>query len=278
LFHDGVLFVHAYGDKVQAIDAATGDLLWTYSRRLPMGTSPTVKRAIAIYGDNVYMGTSDTHIVALNAKTGRVAWDKAVADQKQGYGLTGGVTVAKGKIIASTTGRAPGGNYIVALDAQTGREAWRFGTIPKDGEFGGNTWNNVPHEKRNGGSVWVPGSYDSTTGLLYIGVGQTYDTGPYRNPAAGANDDLLFTDSTLAIDPDTGKLKWHYQHLSNDQWVYDYVEAGQGEYAFSFDLGVQNVITSVDPKTGAKAIDASLTPGNGRTVMTCPHAGGSKNW
>ena len=161
LFHDGVLFVHAYGDKVQAIDAATGDLLWAYSRRLPMGTAPTVKRAIALYGDNVYMGTSDTHIVALNARTGRVVWDKPIADQKQGYGLTGGVTVAKGKIIASTTGRAPGGNYIVALDAQTGKEAWRFGTIPKDGEFGGNTWNNVPHEKRNGGSVWVPGSYDS---------------------------------------------------------------------------------------------------------------------
>ena len=105
---------------------------------------------------------------------------------KQGYGLTGGVTVAEGKVIASTTGRAPGGNYIVALDAQTGKEAWRFGTIPKDGEFGGNTWNNVPYEKRNGGSVWVPGSYDSTTGLLYIGVGQTYDTGPYRDPVARA--------------------------------------------------------------------------------------------
>ena len=306
LFHDGVLFVHSYGDKVQAIDAATGDLLWQYSRRLPMGTPPSVKRAIAIYGDKVYTGTSDTHIVALDAKTGRVVWDKPIADQKQGYGLTGGVTVAKGKVIASTTGRAPGGNFIVGLDAQTGQEAWRFGTIPKDGEFGGNTWNNVPHEKRNGGSVWVPGSYDSTTGLLYIGVGQTYDTGPYRNPVAGSNDDLLFTDSTLAIDPDTGKLKWHYQHLSNDQWdydwaftrqlvrltpggsllvgtggkqaVYDYVDAKSGEYAFSFDLGVQNVITGVEPKTGTKRIDASLTPGNGQMVTTCPHAGGAKNW
>ena len=82
-----------------------------------MGTSPTVKRAIALYGDNVYVGTSDTHIVALNAKTGRMVWDKPIADQKQGYGLTGGVTVAKGKIVASTTGRVPGGNYIVALDA-----------------------------------------------------------------------------------------------------------------------------------------------------------------
>ena len=306
LFHDGVLFVHAYGDKLQALDAATGDLLWQYSRRLPAGVAPSVKRAIAIYGSNVYLGTSDVHVVALDARTGRVVWDTAIADQKQGYGLTGGVTVAKGKIIASTTGRAPGGNFIVALDAQTGKEAWRFGTIPRDGEFGGNTWNNVPHEKRNGGSVWVPGSYDSVTGLLYIGVGQTYDTGPYRDPAPGANGDLLFTDSTLAIDPDTGMLKWHYQHLSNDQWdydwaftrmlirltptgsllvgtggkqaVYDYVDAKQGEYAFSFDLGVQNVITAIHPKTGAKQIDTNLVPGNDRTVTTCPHAGGSKSW
>jgi len=306
LFHDGVLFVHAYGDKVQALDAVNGDLLWQYSRRLPTGVSPTVKRAIAIYGSNVYMGTSDVHVVALDARTGRAVWDTAIADQKQGYGLTGGITVAKGKIIASTTGRAPGGNFIVALDAQTGKEAWRFGTIPRDGEFGGNTWNNVPYEKRNGGSVWVPGSYDSATGLLYIGVGQTYDTGPYRNPVPGANGDLLFTDSTLAIDPDNGLLKWHYQHLSNDQWdydwaftrmlirltptgsllvgtggkqaVYDYLDAKQGEYAFSFDLGVQNVITAIHPKTGAKQIDPNLTPGNDRTVTTCPHAGGAKSW
>ena len=276
------------------------------SRRLPSGTPLSVKRAIALYGDKVYSGTSDTHVVALDARTGRVVWDTPIADAKQGYGLTGGVTVAKGKVIATTTGRAPGGNYIVALDAETGREAWRFGTIPKDGEFGGNTWNNMPYGKRNGGSVWVPGSYDSTTGLLYIGVGQTYDTGPYRDPVAGANDDLLFTDSTLALDPDTGKLAWHFQHLSNDQWdydwaftrtlvrltpggkllvgtggkqaVYDYLDARTGEYAFSFDLGVQNVITGIDTKTGAKQIDARLTPGNGQTVMTCPHAGGSKNW
>ena len=306
LFHDGVLFVHSNGDIVQAIDAGTGDLLWQYSRRLPAGAVPTVKRAIAVYGENVYIGTSDTHVVAVNATSGRVVWDTAIADQKQGYGLTGGVTVAKGKVIASTVGRVAGGNYVVALDAQTGKEAWRFGTIPKDGEFGGNTWNNVPYDKRNGGSVWVPGSYDSTTGLLYIGVGQTYDTGPYRNPAAGANDDLLFTDSTLAIDPDTGKLAWHYQHLSNDQWdydwaftrtlvrltptgsllvgtggkqaVYDYVDAKSGEYAFSFDLGVQNVITGIEPKTGIKRIDKNLTPGNGQTVTACPHAGGAKSW
>jgi alcohol dehydrogenase (cytochrome c) len=164
----------------------------------------------------------------------------------------------------------------------------------------------MPYEKRNGASVWVPGSYDATTGLLYFGVAQTYDTGPYRNPVAGENDDLLYTDSTIALDPDTGKLAWHFQHLANDQWdydwaftrmlvrlvpngpllvgtggkqaIYDFIDAKTGRYGFSFDLGVQNVITGIDPKTGAKKIDPSLVPDASHTVMTCPHAGGAKNW
>jgi alcohol dehydrogenase (cytochrome c) len=306
LFHDGVLFVHGYGDKVQAIDAATGDLLWQYSRRLPMGVNPTVKRAIAIYGDKVYTGTSDVHIVALDAKTGRVAWDKAIADQKAGFGLTGGVTIAKGKVIAGTTGRGAGGNFIVALDANTGQEAWRLNTIPKENEPGGNTWNGVPYDKRNGGSVWVPGSYDSAANLLYIGVAQTYDTGPYRNLAPGQNNDLLYTDSTLAINPDTGKMVWYFRHQPNDQWdydwsfgrmvlkvgpngkplvgtggkqaIFDFVEADSGKYAFSFDLGVQDVVIGIDPTTGAKKINPRLVPGGGDTITTCPHAGGAKSW
>jgi Glucose dehydrogenase len=143
LFHDGVLFVHAFGDKVQALDAVTGDLLWQYSRRLPMGVTPGVKRSIALYGDKVYTGTSDVHLVALDARTGRVVWDKEVADRTKGFSLTGGVTVAKGKVIASTTGRSSGGNLHRGFDANTGAEAWRFNTIPKENEPGGNTWNGV---------------------------------------------------------------------------------------------------------------------------------------
>ena len=306
LFHDGVLFVHAFGDKVQALDAATGDLLWQYSRRLPMGTNPSVKRSIAIYGDKVYTGTSDAHIVALDAKSGRVVWDRPIADSKKGYALSGGVTVAKGKVMASTTGRAGGGNFIVALDANTGAEAWRFNTIPKENEPGGNTWNGVPYEMRNGASVWTPGAYDSTTGLVYFGVAQTYDTGPYRNLVQGQNNDLLYTDSTVAINPDTGKLVWHFQHQPNDQWdydwsfgrillklapngktlvgtggkqaIFDFVEADSGKYVSSFDLGVQDVVIGIDPVTGAKKINPRLIPGGGDTITTCPHAGGAKNW
>jgi alcohol dehydrogenase (cytochrome c) len=120
--------------------AATGDLLWQYSRHLPAGTTPSVKRSIAIYGNKVYLGTSDVHLVALDVKTGQVAWDKELATDK-GFRLTGGPLVAKGNVMVGTEGRVAGGNYIVALDAETGKEAWRFKTIAQPGEPGGDTWN-----------------------------------------------------------------------------------------------------------------------------------------
>ena len=257
LFHDGVLFVHAYGDKVQAIDAATGDLAVGSTRAACRWARPSASSVrLRSTATRSTCGTSDTHVVALDAKTGRVVWDTPIADAKQGYGLTGGVTVAKGR--SSPAPRVVRRAAITSSRSmrRRAREAWRFGTIPKDGEFGGNTWNNVPYEKRNGGSVWVPGSYDSTTGLLYIGVGQTYDTGPYRDPVAGANDDLLFTDSTLAIDPDTGKLEWHFQHLSNDQWDYDWaftrtlVRLTPGGKLLVGTGGKQAVYDYLDAKTG----------------------------
>src|SRR6187431_1150016 len=135
LVHDGVMFVHGFGDKVQAIDAATGDLLWQYSRRLPRDRAPTVKRGLALYADNLYVPTSDAHMVALNVKSGDVVWDHTVADAGAGFGITGGVLAA---------------NFIVALNAQTGAEAWRFNTIARPGEPGGSSWNGLPVNLRNG--------------------------------------------------------------------------------------------------------------------------------
>src|SRR5262249_40614129 len=128
IVHDGVLFVHGFGDKVQALDAATGDLLWQYSRRLPKGIAPSLKPRLSIYGNLLYVPTSDVHLVALDVKTGRPVWDTEVGDTKAGYRMTGGPLVARGKVMIGTTGRAEGGNLIVALDAQTGKPAWRFHT------------------------------------------------------------------------------------------------------------------------------------------------------
>lgn len=312
LIHDGVMFVDGFGDVVQALDAASGDLLWQYTRWLPDTVRDYWKRkhGIAVYGDSVFIATADSHMVALDARTGSVRWDSPVGDLDKGYGIVGGPLVAKGKVMIGTQGFAPGGNYIVAFDTETGQEAWRFYAIARPGEPGGNSWNGLPLEKRNGASIWLPGSYDPQTGLALFGPGQTYDTEPLRIPSTkpGVTNDALYTDSTVALDPDTGRLVWHYQHLRSDQWdldwamerqvlnlkvkgkrqrvvvtagkqaIYDVLEADTGKYLFSIDLGLQNLVKSIDPVTGEKHIDPDLIPGPDKQVMVCPHAGGSKNW
>jgi alcohol dehydrogenase (cytochrome c) len=308
LVHDGVMFVQGYTDQVEALDAATGDLLWHWQRELPQGSRPAVKKGIAIFGDTIFAATSDVHLVALNARTGQLKWDTTIAPPN--WQLNGGPLVAKGKVIIGTGGQQPGGNFIVALDAATGAEAWRFRTIPLPDDPGGNTWNGLPPEKRTGGSSWVPGSYDPMLNLVYFGVAQTYDTGPLRikSTQPGVSNEALYTDSTLALNPDTGKLVWHFQHVANDQWdfdwvfertllrlpingvtktvsltagkiaIYDVVEADTGKYAFSFDMGLQNIVTGINPATGAKIINPALIPGDGEAKIVCPHAGGARSW
>jgi alcohol dehydrogenase (cytochrome c) len=307
LEHDGVLFIESYGDKVQALNALTGDLLWQYSRQLPSDARPMQKRSLSLYQDKLIVPTSDDHLVALDVKTGNVIWDSPLADYKKGYQETGGPLVAKGKVMQGIAGQAPGGNFIVALDVETGKEAWRFHTIAQSGQSG-DSWNGLPDDKRNGGSVWTAGSYDPSLNLAYFGVGQTYDTGPVLHRVPGFSNDGLFTDSTLAFDPDTGKLAWYFQHVHNDQWdldwafeqqlinlpvngtdkklvvtsgkmgIYEGMDAATGKYIFSDDLGIQNVIKSIDPKTGEKSINPEVVIGDGKPHMICPHPGGGRNW
>ena len=308
IVHDGVMFLHSPGDKLQALDAATGDVLWQYARILPPGVNAGNKRVLSIYGNKVYMGTSDVHVVALDVKTGRVVWDQPLAEER-GFNLSGGPLVAKGKVMIGTSGRVGGKNYIVALDAETGQLAWRFNTIAQPGEPGGDTWNDHTAEERNGGSVWIAGSYDSALNLAFFGVAQTYDTALLVKPVRpGAKTDGLYTDCTLAINPDTGKLVWYYQHLPNDQWdldwvferqvvrmpvngvvrpvimtsgkqaTYDVLDAETGKWIYSKDLGLQNIVSSIDPVTGKKNINPATLPGDGQSHMVCPHVDGAKSW
>jgi len=308
LVHDGVMFLHSPGDKLEAVDAATGDLLWQYARILPPGVNASNKRMISIYGNKVYMGTSDIHVVALDVRTGRVLWDQPLTEER-GFTLTGGPLAAKGKIMIGTGGRVGGKNYIVALDAETGAVAWRFNTIAQPGEPGGDTWNDHKAEDRNGGSVWIAGSYDPALNLAFFGVAQTYDTALLAKPVRpGAKTDGLYTDCTLAINPDTGKLAWYYQHLPNDQWdldwvferqivrmpvngvvrpvimtsgkqaTYDILDAETGKWIYSKDLGLQNIVSSIDPATGKKTINPQTLPGDGQPHMVCPHVDGAKSW
>ena len=308
LVHDGVMFLHSPGDKLQALDAATGDLLWQYARILPPGVNAGNKRAISIYGNKVYMATSDVHAVALDVKTGRVVWDQPLVEER-GFNVSGGPLVAKGKVMIGTSGRVGGKNYIVALDAETGNFAWKFNTIAQPGEPGGDTWNDHTAEERNGGSVWTAGSYDSALNLAFFGVAQTYDTALLVKPVRpGVKTDGLYTDCTLAINPDTGKLVWYYQHLPNDQWdldwvferqivrmpvngvvrpvimtsgkqaTYDVLDAETGKWIYSKDLGLQNIVSSIDPVTGKKTINPQTMPGDGQSKMVCPNVNGAKSW
>jgi alcohol dehydrogenase (cytochrome c) len=147
---------------------------------LPKEVLPSVKRNLALYGDRLLVPTADSHLVALDIKTGKVISDRAIGDYSAGFRITGGPLAAKGRVIEGVEGRAPGGNYIPALDVETGQDIWRFYTIARPDEPGGNSWNGLPLEKRNG-AVWTAGSYDPDLNLVYFGVAPTYDMGPLLN-------------------------------------------------------------------------------------------------
>jgi alcohol dehydrogenase (cytochrome c) len=308
LVHDGVLYVFGYGDQVFAFDAADGTMLWRYQRRLPEGTAANSKKTIALYGDKLYAATSDNHMVALDARTGRPVWDVALTD-KPGMRNPGGPLVADGVVMQGFANNTAGGGLIVALDAETGKPLWSFETVAKAGQPGGDTWNGYPSDQRKGGSVWTSGSYDAETGLALWGVGNTYDTAPLRDRKPGLNNDGLFTESTLAFEPRTGKLVWYYQHQKNDQydldWVFDRVvgtltvdgaprrvvitggksglfdalDAKTGRYLKTVDMGIQDYIDRIDPTTGDKHVKPDKVPGRDKgPVFVCPHGGGGRNW
>lgn len=295
IVHDGVLFAYSYGDVLQALDAATGELLWSFQRQLEKGTSPGAKKGAAIYEDKIVIATSDIHLIALDVKTGKIAWDYDVdVGDEDGFLFRSAPLIANGKAIIGLTGRiaVEGGDFIFAVDMKTGKEVWRFYTIARPGEPGGNSWNGLPLDERNGGSVWIPGSFDADLNLVYFGPAPTYDTVPLRKPTADPNvtQDALYTNSTVALDADTGELVWHYQHISNDQldhdWaferqimeitlngvsrkaivtggklaIFEALDAATGEYLFSFDLDMQNVVTEIDSRTGRKSINPAAIP------------------
>ncbi|HEX9805606.1 MAG TPA: PQQ-binding-like beta-propeller repeat protein, partial [Alteraurantiacibacter sp.] len=304
--HDGVLYIYGFGDEVLAFDAKTGSLLWRYRRHLPEGAALTSKKTMALWGDRIYAATSDLHLIALDAKTGRPIWDKPITD-RPGFRNPGGPLVADGVVMQGLTTQEPGGGLIVALDAATGEYLWTFQTIAQPGAPD-DSWNGLPADERRGGSVWTSGSYDSETGLALWGTAQTYDTGPLLVRKEGERNDALYTDTTLAIVPRTGELKWFFQHMKNDQWdldwvfdrtvatlevageprrvvmtsgkegLFDVLDAKTGKYIKTVDMGLQDFVTAIDPETGEKIIDPAKLPQKDKTVFMCPHAGGGRNW
>jgi alcohol dehydrogenase (cytochrome c) len=221
---NGVMYVTQRPNDVVALDARTGKVYWIYhytnapGARVCCGAN---NRGLAILGNTLYMGTLDNHVVAIDARSGQPVWNVALSGRTDGYGMSGAPLVVKDKIIVGISGGEQGiRGYIQALDAATGREVWRFYTIPAPGEPGHESWQGDSDWEHGGGPTWVTGAYDPSLDLIYWGVG---NPGPDYSPKQRPGDNL-YTDSVVALDPDTGKLKWHFQFTPNDGYDYDSIQ------------------------------------------------------
>jgi alcohol dehydrogenase (cytochrome c) len=273
-------------------------------------------KSIALYGHAVFMPTPDGHLVALDARSGKLLWDRAINSgaTNTGLQLSSGPLVARGVVMigASLGLTNKGGCFIVALDAATGVERWRFQTVARPGMPGGDSWNGAPVEERFGAGVWTTGSYDAGLNLAYFGVGNTYTTATLLQPRPGASgvtaNDGLYTDSTIALRPETGELVWHHQHHRRDVWdqdwafeqtlltlgsgastrrvvvtsgktaVFEAMDAATGKFLFAHDTGLTNLYASIDPVTGEKRTDPALEPVPGKPLLLCPGNLGARNW
>ena len=265
LVYDGVLYMPNPRDTIQALDAATGDLLWEYRRPRPDDLHEHVytalgeaNRNIAIYGSLLIGTSADGYAYAVDATTGRLAWETQVVDYtRHPAHQTSGPIIAGGKVI-SGRGCLPAGGphacFIAAHDAATGAELWRRPLIPAPGEPGDETWGGVPYEERTHVGAWMVPSYDPELNIVYVGTSVSSPAPKFM--LGGADKTHLYHNSTLALDADTGEIAWYYQHL-NDHWDLD--------HPFERIL----VDTAVAPDPGIVSwINPSLQPGEVRKVVT----------
>jgi alcohol dehydrogenase (cytochrome c) len=309
LVYNGVMYLPNPHGVIQALDAASGDLIWEYQPKERDVAAPTgsviggVQRNIAIYDDKIFGTTNDAHVIALDARTGKLVWDTVVADSKQGYGYTSGPIVVRGKVIAGINGCSRYKEdvcFITGHDAATGKELWRTSTIARPGEPGGESWGDLPLRFRAGGDAWIAGSYDAETNLIYWGTAQAK---PWARAVRGTDGDALYTNSTLALDPDTGKMRWYYQHLRGETHDMDEVfesvlidfdgrkslfkmgklgilwqiDRTNGTFVHATDLGYQNLV-EVGPETGKVTYRPDKIPQIGVEVDMCPSTMGFKDW
>ena len=219
---DGVMYVTGPDGKVWAIDAKTGEELWRYKHASPFDVSlccGNVNRGVAVGHGKVYMATLNCHVVALDATTGEPVWDVTVGDVRAGESRTVAPVLVKDMVLVGSSGGEFGTRgHLDALDAETGERRWRCYTVPKPGEPGSETWPDDGEAwQRGGANCWVSPTYDPELELIYQGTG---------NPAPDFDGgvrpgDNLYTDSTVAIDVNTGEIRWHYQFTPHDLWDYD---------------------------------------------------------
>ena len=303
--HDGTLYLVHTGNIVQALNGATGDLIWEYRAGPDQGNA---MRNMAIYEDKVFIATSDARMVALDARTGTLAWETPFADPAKGFAARSGPIVINGKLIQGLNGCdrfKDDGCFISALDADTGRLLWRFDTVARPGEPGGDTWgDDHPMMFRAGGETWITGSYDPELNLTYWGTAQAKPWVP-ASRGMTALDSALYTSSTVALNPDDGTLAWHFQHapgealdldevyervlvdLDGDKLLFTIGKPGilwklnreTGKYLGHKETVFQNIFESIDPTTGTPTYRRDIIEAKvNEWVPACPSTQGGHNW
>jgi alcohol dehydrogenase (cytochrome c) len=262
LVHDGIMYFPNPNDVTQAYDAKTGEFLWEYRRSVPedvgdyFPAAPT-NRNLAIYDNLILDNGADGYAYALDAVTGKLVWETFILDYKHGAKNSSGPIVADGKVISGRSCEPEGGPeacVITAFDAKTGKEVWRRRTIPKPGERGDETWGDIPYEKRWHVGMWMVPSYDPETKTVFVGTSVTAPAPKFM--LAGNDEQYLYHNSTLAIDVETGNIKWYFQHVV-DHWDLDH----------PFERLLVETALTPDP-AAVKWISPRLRPGEVRKVIT----------
>jgi alcohol dehydrogenase (cytochrome c) len=295
-------------NMVQALDAATGELIWENQVGPPIAIGFGSMRNIAIAGDKVFFATTDARLVALSARTGKVVWDSVVADRAKGFSNTSGpLVLPRGRVVQGLQGcdrYREERCYISAYEAESGKQLWKFHTVARSGEPGGDTWGSLPDTMRAGGETWMAGSYDPELDLTYWGIAQAK---PWMPVSRGMSfkDAALYTASTVALRGVDGSLAWHYQHIPAETLdldeVFERVLVDIGDEKALFTIGkagilwkldrrtgrflghretvFQNVFTSIDPKTGTPTYrDDILNQKIDEWIPACPSTEGGHNW
>ena len=310
LIRDGVMFLPNWGNTIQALDAATGDLLWEYRRIFPEGMRGGRGRArtLAIWGDMIYVSTNDAQVIALDARSGVLQWEARLAAPNLGYENTSGPIIANGKVINGINGCTrliPESCFITAHDAQYGDELWRTFTIARPGEPGGDTWGGLPWELRGGGDVWNTGSYDPELGLVYFGVsGMKPRPAVSRGTVRTEADSILYSSSTLALDENTGRIVWYRQYVPDESLDMDeameQVLLDIDDQPVLFQIGKHGILWKLDRRDGRflglketvfqNILELDYETGTvtyrpdirdaqvGEWVSVCPSTAGGKNW
>jgi alcohol dehydrogenase (cytochrome c) len=306
IIHDGIMFLSNVANTVQALDAKTGELIWENR----IGPAPTraygATRSLALYGDKVLVPTTDAKLYGLDARTGKIVWQTQIEDGKEGYSNTGGAITVHGKVLVGLTycNRYEAKHcFISAYDVNTGKVVWRFRTVALKGEPGGDSWNNLPDEFRQGAETWIAGTYDPESNTTYWGTAQAKPwTRATRGSGGGAT---LYANATLALDPDTGKLKWFYSHAPGEALDLDEVfervlidhgsskdvltigKAGvlwkldriSGKFIAAQETVFKNIYDSIDPKTGIPVYRKDIQDAKvGDWVSSCPGPAGGHDW